>query len=198
MKNELKLLLITNYINSLAAGLLAPLYALFVIGLGGTPVQVGVSLCALYLEAGILIIAFGKLDDKFDKRKMVVAGYFLSAIAFASFYFVQNITQLYFAQFLNALAIGVLFPALKAVYSSLEDKGREASQWSWFDGGNFLIFALSSLLAGVLFTTYGFVGLFLLMAAIQLVGAITSLKLLFGGKKHGEKKNERKASRKRR
>ena len=205
MKNELKLLLVTNYLNWFSAGLLSPLYALFVLSLGGTPVEAGLTLGALYLEAGILIIAFGKLgDEKVSKRKMVVAGYFLSAIAFASFYFVESVTHLYFAQFLNALSIGMLFPAWKAVFSSLEDKGREASEWALFDGGNYLIWAIASLAAGFVFNSFGFKGIFLLMAGMQLLGASISLKLLrtqgkanvFVSKNGG--KNGRKANRKRR
>ncbi len=179
MKKELSLLLATNYLNWFSAGLLIPLYALFVLSLGGTPVDAGLTLGALYLEAGVLIIVFGKLGDNFDKRKLVVAGYFISAIAFMSFYFVQNVGQLYFSQFLNALGIGVLFPAWKAVYSTLQDAGKEASEWAWFDGGNYIVWAIASLAAGLVYDYAGFGGLFALMAGTQLAGALISLKLLF-------------------
>lgn len=200
MKNELKLLLATNYLNQLAFGLFGPLYALFVLDLGGTAVDAGLTWGFQYLAAGILIIAFGKMEDaNFNKRKMVVVGYFTLATAFAALYFIENISSLYLVQLVHAAGIGMLFPAWKAAYTLLEDRGREASEWSWFDGGNFIAYAVASLAAGYILSSTGFKGLFLLMAGIQLLGALISLKLLRF--KDGEKNvggKTRKTRRKRR
>lgn len=181
MKTELKLLLLCNYLNLFGFGLFTPIYAIFVLGLGGTAFEAASSWALYGFITGGAILFFGRLEDSsFNKHKLVAAGYFAAAAGALAFYFVENFTQFYIALAVNALAVGILLPAWKALYTKYEDRGAEAGEWSLFDGGNYISAAIAALAGGYLITFYGFKSLFLSMFAIQILAAFVSLKLLKG------------------
>lgn len=179
MKRELKLLLLSNYFSFFGFGLFLPVYALFVLKLGGSAFDAGSSWALYALVAGLAVLAFGRWEDRIrDKRNVVVIGYFLTAIGALSLYFVENIVQLYLAQTINAFGVGILFPAWKAVFSSDEDRGFEAGEWALFDGGNYVVTAFAALAGGYLTTLFDFKSLFLAMFGAQLVATLVSVRLL--------------------
>lgn len=177
---KIKYLLLANYINLFGFAFFAPLYALFVTELGASPQVVGLSAGIGIYASALMILFFGKLENaQKNKEKMVVLGFFWLAFAAASYMFVEEIWQLFLVQVLNAIGIGILTPALKAVYAQSEDKGKETQEWSFFDGGNALFIATGAALGGFLLTALGsFKSLFAVIALIQLVGALVSIKIL--------------------
>jgi MFS family permease len=176
---RLKYLLFANYLNLFGFFLFSPLYALFATGIGAKPQLVGLSYAVNTLAAACMIFLFGRVEDRTpDKRRYVVLGYFwLSAAAF-SFLLVHDITTLILVQIFNAIGSGLLTPAWKAVYSKVEDRGREASEWSFYDGGNLLASSAGAALSGIILAYFGFHAIFVLMGAVQLIAALVSLKLL--------------------
>lgn len=184
MKKELKLLLFSNYLNWVGFGLLTPIYAIFVLGIGGTAFDAASSWALYGILTSISVLLLGRLgDSSIDKRKLIVAGYLLTAAGALSLYFVDRLAYLYAALALNAIGVGILFPAWKAVYAKYSDKGFEAGEWALFDGGNYLFTGIAALAGGYLVTLYGFKTLFLAMFVVQLIAAAASLRLLGVGKK---------------
>lgn len=176
---RLRYLLFANYLNLFGFFLFSPLYALFATGIGAKPQLVGLFYAVNTLASACMIFAFGRVEDKIkDKRKFVVFGYFwLSAAAF-SFMLVHNIMTLIVVQIVNAIGTGILTPAWKATYSRIEDRGKEASEWSFYDGGNLLASSAGAALSGIILATYGFHAIFITMGLIQLLAAFVSLMLL--------------------
>jgi MFS family permease len=179
MKLSLRYLLISNYINLFGFALFSPLYALFAFRIGAGAFETGIA-WALYTGiAGITIIIFGLFEDHLkQKRKLVMFAYFWLSVGALSFLLVKSTTSLYVVQAFNAIGSGMLSPAWKATFSHYQDKGKEASEWSLFDGGNMLCTAAAALLGGYLVKLYGFHIIFILMFAIQFVAALVSIKLL--------------------
>ena len=182
MKSEIKILLIASYLNVFAYGLFSPLYAVFVQGFDENLLTISNSLGVYALFQGLVMMIFGRIEDRFkNKRPIVVLGYFLLSLGALSFAFVTSVTQLYIALTINAIAYGIILPAWKAIYSQAEDKGKEAQEWSLFDGGNLVLASLAAFAGGYLVLILGFKTLFLLVFVIQLFAALFSVKLL---KKH--------------
>ncbi len=177
---KIRYLLLANYINLFGFAFFVPLYALFVTGLGAEPGIVGLSAGVGIYATAIMILLFGRYENKQKhKEKMVVIGFFWLAAAAASFMFVQEIWQLFAVQLFNAVGLGILTPALKAIYAESEDKGRETQEWSFWDGGNAFFTATGAVLGGFLLSALGsFKSLFALIAVVQLVGALVSIKIL--------------------
>lgn len=176
---RLRYLLFSNYLNLFGFSLFSPLYALYATGIGATPQLVGLSYAVNTLASACMVIMFGRFEDRFkDKRKMVVVGYFwLSAAAF-SFLLVHTIPQLFLIQVFNAIGTGILLPAFKATYMRTEDRGSEAREWSFYDGGNMLSTAAGAALSGVILAYYGFHAIFAIMGTIQLIAAFVSLRVI--------------------
>lgn len=110
---------------------------------------------------------------------MVVIGYFWLAAGAAAYALISHIWQLFAVQVFNAIGVGILSPSLKATYASKEDKGNEIREWSLWDGGNALFTATGAMLGGFFLAALGsFKALFLLIAAIQFIGALIAIRIL--------------------
>lgn len=171
---RLKLLLAANYLNTFGWALYSPLYALFVLHVGGTQAQVSFIWAGYAFLTGILIVAFGRLENKsrFNPNIMLVIGYLLFTVVALSFLIVDNVYQFVVAQVTLSVAMGVMTPASKATYMKAEEKGKEAGEWGLFDGGNYLIGAGAAFLGGLLLKFGSFRLIFVVMAFIQLLAAL--------------------------
>lgn len=179
LKYSLRFLLICNYLNMLGFSMFAPLYALFAVGIGAQPLSIGIGWAVYTILSGLLIIAFGQIEDKTpNKTFLIVCGYFWLAIVALLFLTVEDIAGLYIVLALNAVGVGMLVPASRAVFSAVEDKGREASEWSLFDGGNRIVMGIAAVLGGLLVKVGGFDAVFISMFVIQIIAAIISLRLI--------------------
>jgi MFS family permease len=179
MRPGLRFLLLSNYLNVFGFALFSPFYALFALRVGAGAFQIGIAWSIYMAVAGSLIIIIGRAEDRLpDKRKMVVSGYFWLSIGALLFLLVKSPTSLFLVLAINAVGPGILMPAWKSTYAHLEDRGKEASEWSFFDGGNMLCIALAALVGGYLVKEHGFRVIFVMMFIIQLIAALVSLKLL--------------------
>jgi predicted MFS family arabinose efflux permease len=129
--------------------------------------------------AAITILIFGRLEDKRkNKLKLVIAGYFILAIAGFSYIFVTDIQGLFVVQIINAIGVGILTPAWRTTYALSEDKGRETLEWSFVDGGGKFAIATGAIIGSFIYKYYGFKAIFILIGIIQLIAAFISLRLL--------------------
>lgn len=183
MKKELNILLVASYLNIFGFGFFGPIYALYVKEIGGSLLDTSLSWGLYSLIMGVLIIFFGKIEDKLNKKKMIVLGYFLLSFGILAYAFVQNKVQLFLVQIYNGFGVAVLNPAFKAVFSKDEDKGQESYEWSLWEGGEKIMLATSALIGGVIVTYLGFKMMFIVMFLMQLFAAIISLNILKKKKK---------------
>jgi len=177
---RIRYLLFANYLNLFAFAFFTPLYALFVTGLGAGPKTVGISAGVAAYATALMILFFGRWENsQKHKEKLIVLGYFWLSAGAVGYMLIHHIWQLYLVQIFNAIGVGIITPALRATYAQWEDKGKETQQWAFWEGGNRIFVATGSILGGFLLTAMGnFKGLFALIAAIQLVGGLVSLKIL--------------------
>ncbi|MEX2043321.1 MAG: MFS transporter [Patescibacteria group bacterium] len=182
-------LLFSNYLNLFGFSLFTPLYALFATQVGAGPELVGISWSFYTFVTAVMVLLFGRLETRIkDPGKAVVAGYFLLAIGAAAFLLVDNIVELFVVQAFNAIGAGMLLPAWKATYADDQHRGKETQQWALYDGGNMLFTAAGAAAGGIVLATAGFRGIFMVMAVLQFVAAIYSLRLVRGGKGRARKR----------
>ncbi len=103
---------------------------------------------------------------------MIVLGYFIYALGALAFLLVHDERSLILVLAFNALGAGVTLPAYKTMFAKSEVKGKESEQWSWLDAGNMFAASLGAGIGGVIIGTYGFNGLFIIMASVQGIAAI--------------------------
>ena len=177
-KNKsLKLLLLASYANNLGWGIYAPLYALYVLEIGGTNFDVSLLWSMYALTAGLLMMLFGRLENRKDYNPitMLVVGYGLFILVAIGFLFVKEIHHFYLLQLTLALAMGIMTPASKATYSRAQTKGKEAGGWGMFDGGNYILMSIAAFSGGLLFKVGGFDAIFITMICVQTSAMLLAL-----------------------
>lgn len=173
MNRPLKDLLVGNYSVYIAAGLLNPVYALFVLRIGGGAFDAGATNGAFYMTAGLLMLVLSGRQDRIrDRRKILAAGFLIEALSSLMLLAVNNITEMYMVQLVHAIGVALWVPALKAVYADMEDSGHHAKEWSWFEGGDHFITGLAALTGGSLIALLSFKATFICMTIAQVVSAI--------------------------
>ena len=129
--------------------------------------------------AALMIILFGKYEDRIkNKEKLVVIGYFLMAAGAASYLLVSSIGELFAVQLFNAIGVGLLTPAWRTAYAKSEDKGRETEEWAFMEGGNRFFIATGAVIGGFILKYYSFKAIFVVMAVLQLGAALVAMRLL--------------------
>jgi MFS family permease len=121
----------------------------------------------------------GKLENKMKKGRVVVFGYFIYGLGALSFLLVHSERALIMVLILNALGAGVTLPAYKTMFAKSEAKGKESEQWSWLDAGNMFAAAVGAGIGGLIIGAFGFHGLFIAMAVIQILAAFVAYKAFF-------------------
>ncbi|MEO5950470.1 MAG: MFS transporter [Candidatus Saccharimonadales bacterium] len=176
-KKNIKFLLLASYANNLGWGVYAPLYAIFVLKLGGTSFDVSFLWSIYALLTGLLMMLFGRLENskKYNPALMLVIGYGLFVIIAIGFLYVHTVHQFYALQILLAFAMGIMTPAARASYARAQKKGKEAGQWGLFDGENYILIAIASFSGGILYKFGGFHSLFIAMLAIQLLATYLAI-----------------------
>ena len=177
---RIRYLLFANYLNLFAFAFFTPLYAIFVLGLGGNAKTVGLTSGVGAYAAALMILFIGKWENsQKHKERLVVTGFFWLAVGAVAYILVHHIWQLFVVQIFNAIGTGLLVPALRSTYAEWEDKGKETQEWAFWEGGNRIFIATGAIISGFILSSVGsFKGLFAFMAAIQFVAAIVSLKIL--------------------
>ena len=184
MNIKLKLLLYASVFGNFSSGLLGPIYALFVQNIGGNVMVASISF-AIYTAVFALLTTFiGKLEDtKFNKEETVFIGYLILIIGNLLFLFVQRALHLYLVQILMGIGVAIVAPAWEALYSLALDKGKESSEWSYWNMGTGLAISIAAFLGGMTVSYFGFKLLFIIMAAFHLISAVIAARLLRNSKK---------------
>lgn len=179
MNKYLKSVLLSNYGAVISMGLFTPIFALFVVELGGGAFQVGAAAASYYFLAGVCMFSIRRwLDSPRMLPKIYCLGYVLGGLAALSFIFVSELWQLFLVQTLHALATACRVPAQRALYAEHEDKGKEGSEWSIMEGGDFMILGVAALAGGAVVATISFDIIFGLMALLQFGAAIMATRLI--------------------
>lgn len=178
MKASLRILLVSNYLNIFAYSLFFPIYAIFVQDITPNVLVISSSLGWYTIVTGITVLVSGKFEDLIKRKEiMIILGYFILVYGANAYLLVHNTLTLFMVQTLNAIGIGIVAPAWKVLYAQHEDAGKEAREWSFFDGGNMLLAGIASVIGGFIAQYAGFGMLIVTMSVIQFFSALVSLRL---------------------
>lgn len=147
--NHRSVLLAANFLHIFGQSMLITIYALFALKIGTTPLQIGATIALFNLVAGFTNIITGRFEDgKARMKSFVLAGYLITLFAMILYLFVTKPSQLYAVQIIAAIGTGIYMPAWKSLYTRSQIKGKEASLWGLFDGGNMIAMAGGAAISG--------------------------------------------------
>ena len=175
---KLKAIILANFIMYTGYQLYAPFYALFAQDIGADIRTIGFLWSFYSILMAIVMLVFGKLENNYSKEKIVVYGFFMYSVGSFAFLLVNNIGSLVLVLALNALLGGITVPAYKTLFTHLQDKDRESEEWSWLEASYMIAISVGSAVGGIVLSTLGFNGLFIIMGTIQFIAGIIVYKSL--------------------
>jgi len=136
------------FLQTLALGLLTPVVTLYAReDLGLRPAEFSVLLLTGGAASLLLLLAVGRLADKYGTKPFLLSGIPLTAAATASFALVESRTALYFAVVAAAVGYALLIPSWNAFLARAIPKARRGSAWGAFlaiEGSGFVVGPVAS------------------------------------------------------
>lgn len=171
MKNSaLKILFIYNGIFVFAAGLLGPLYALFVGTIDKNILSVSLSWSAFLISTTISMLLLRKFGDELkEKEYLLLAGFLFRALAWFAFPFISTISALILLQILLGIGEALGSPAFDAIFAEHLDDGfhiREYTDWKLIAN---IASAVAIIIGGIIIKYCGFSALFFSMGSLALI-----------------------------
>ena len=166
-----------------AAGLLGPIFALFVEDfiVGGNAAVAGIAAGVYLFSRSILQIPIAHLMDKIRGEKDDFWFLFIFSILFSVvplFYLViQTPLQLYIVQFVLGLFTAFTYPAFMAIYTRHIDKGKEGTEWGVYFTLTDVTSAALAVIGGYVAISAGFPILITVVVLMSLLGALLLLPI---------------------
>jgi len=181
-----KTLIASDFFLFFAVGLLAPIYAVFVLENITDRIEViGYAVSFYWITRVILVIPFSVIMDKikgeFDEYSFMIAGTALISIIPLFYIIASEPWHIYLLQILNGAANAMAVPAWRIVFTKHIDRKITGFEWSLEDVGVGLATASSAALGAIIASKFGFSILFVF---VFVFGAIsTAILFALRGKK---------------
>ena len=156
MKTALKILIATSFAYNLGAGMLGPIYAIFVEQIGGNILDAGMAWAIYAISVGISMYIFSRFEDKLPKKKVITIGFLMLTIGFASYYFVSEPIHLFMVQLYLGISMALLDPSWLAFFGTHVDKHKEAAEWGGWQAGKHIILGISAIIGSYIAFQFGF------------------------------------------
>lgn len=169
----LRLMLVNNGIILFVAGLLTPLYAIYVEEIGGQLIDASIAASALPFAAAITVLISGYVADKTDEDVMImVVGSLFITLGFFLYLFTHSMTLVIINQVLIGIGEAIYAPAFDSVYSLHLDKRKAGRQWGAWEAMRYITLSASALIGGIIVVKTGFQTLFIVMTLASLFNLI--------------------------
>ena len=176
MHRNIKLLLTASILIHAGANLLAPIYAIFIEGIGGTLLDASIAIGIYALLKGVFYFVLDKVDEsKFSKRSMMCTGYGIMALCYGAYMFAELPMHVFVIQGVLSFGETVINPSWSAVIATSLEEGKERHIYSHFYGYRSIFEGIAAIVGGLFAMKFGFDMLFGIMAGFALMSAFLSL-----------------------
>lgn len=179
----IKYLVLSDLIFWTGWGLVAPVFAIFIIERveGGTAFVVGMAAAIYWIVKSLLRIPIGIFLDacpgERDDYWFLVTGLFIAALTSFGFIWASLPLHIYLLQAVYAIAMAMSLSGWAAIFTRHIDKGREATEWGLDATLLGLGIGISGAIGGWAVTKFGFNPVFIAVGVLGLIGASLLLVL---------------------
>lgn len=160
------------------AGLLGPIFAIFVESIGGGILEAGTAVTVFALTAGMGILFFSRIEDSIKHYpQFVTVGYGIAAMAYLLYIFTDTLQELYLAQFLLGIAVAIRVPSYDVLLSKHSPR-HLAVAWGNWNATVYLVSAFSATFGAVIASTLGFKAMLTLVFSLSFISFLLSFLLL--------------------
>lgn len=172
-RTSIKILIAVSTLLTFLTGLFAPFYALFVEELGGGIEIAGISWAVFSIVSGLMILFFRSWESTINqKRRIMIGGLFLRAIAFLLFIFINSFFDLILVQVLIGISIALINPSYDALFTKHTSEEKAISDWGGWEGMTSIASGLASVVGAYAIKYYGYEAVFIPMAIITFCTAL--------------------------
>ena len=174
-------LVISDFFLNFAFGLLAPIFAVFVLQNieGSTLKVIGLATAFYWISRTATTVPLSRLMDKTNGERdeyyfMIVGSFLMSSLPL--FYITASLPwHIYLIQFLMGLANSMAVPAWRILFTDHIDRGRTGYEWSLEDIAIGLSVGISAYLGSVLADKFGFQIVFILLTLLGYIATAVFL-----------------------
>lgn len=179
----IRTLIISDFFLLFAVGLLAPIFAVFILENIENRIEVvGYAVSCFWITRLLLVIPISRLMDKIkgetDEYSFLIGGTFLISLVPLLYIFSSEPWHVYLIQILNGLAYSMAVPAWRIVFTNNVDRHIVGFEWSLEDVGIGIATAASASIGALIVGNYGFNVLFVMMFLFALISALILSTLL--------------------
>jgi len=177
----IKILISSDIFLNIGWGLLAPVFAIFVvqkIAAGSTAEGAkiaGFASLTYWIVKSSLQIPIGKYLDKNHGEKddfwFMVSGLFLTGLTPFGFMVAFRPWHIYGSQVLHAIGMAMVIPSWSAIFTRHIDKGKEAFEWSLESTSLGFGAGIAGALGGIFAAIFGFQVIFILVGTFTIISA---------------------------
>lgn len=177
INSVIRLLIISDVLLVSGAGLLGPIFALFIEDfiVGGGPIVAGVAATIYLLTKSVLQLPVSMLIDKLpgerDDFTLLLIGSLGLALIPLAYFFINTPLQLYVLQFIQGIMAAFAFPAYMAIFTRHIDKNKEGLEWGVYFTTVDLASAATAAIGGVVASSIGFEWVITGVLMLKLIGA---------------------------
>ena len=163
----------------LGAGMLGPLFAIFVEQIGGDILDVSWAYATYLIVTGVGIILVGKLADTFGSEWPMIGGYALSALATFGYLLITTTPGLFVIQALQGVALALSQPTWLALYDKFSGDGKaDGYIWGMSSGMGYAASGIGIIIGGFIVKIFSFDILFIVMGTILAVSTVYQATIL--------------------
>lgn len=193
----IKHLVISDFILNFAFGLLAPIFAVFILkNVTGSSLRVvGLATTFYWLSRTLSTVPLSRFMDKTDGERdefyfSVIGTFIISSVPL--FYLLIKLPwHLYFIQVVYGLANSMAVPAWRILFTDHLDKGKTGFEWSLEDIAIGVSVGISAFLGSLLAEKYGFKPVLITLSSLGYLAAFVLIPLHREAKTLGEIKKEK-------
>lgn len=181
----IRVLVVSDFFLNSAWGLLAPIFALFIvqnITFGDTAQAAkvaGFSTLCYWTVKSFLQIPIAKYLDKNHGEKddflFMVLGTFLTGLVPIGYFFSSLPWHIYIFQMLHAVAMAMMVPSWYAIFTRHIDKGKEAFEWGLDSTSLGFGVGITGAIGGIMAAVFDFKLIFILVAAMNMISVFCLL-----------------------
>lgn len=176
-------LILSDFVLFFAAGLLAPIFAIFILEdiQGSTLRVVGLATTFFWVARTLTTLPLSRLMDQTDGERdefyFMIVGTFILASVPLFFLLAAKPWHIYLIQLISGLAHSMAVPSWRILFTSHLDRGRTGYEWSLEDIGVGAAIGISAYLGSWLADQFGFRLLFVLLAILGYLGTMVLIPI---------------------
>lgn len=183
MNPIIKILIFSDTLMVGAAGMLGPVFAIFVEDFieGSTALVVGLSTSIYLISRCLLQVPVATMIDRIkgerDDYFLLSIFTFIFGLLYLALLFINKPYQLYIVQALMGLATAITYPSYYAIFTRHIDKFHEGTEWGVYYTFVDLSSAALATIGGYIAGEFGFEKLIIIVSVISMLGSLSLIPL---------------------